>query len=1231
MNSDQGGGINPQTSTTRKSPTGHASAPNATSTPTRTSANQQYGNTLSRVRRTPLSQVGSSGGMISHGVPGSNNGEGNYRQHGHPGNDRLGQLLLSTLCRNKLILAGCVGFYLGVMVTLFVATLSSSNSDGASHHQSFVHPNQQPPLFHQQKLHSTPKLHSDIEKEGVVRNNNQPAVARKDEEVRSVPAPESLTKSKLSTRSGMEASPVPKMVANTAGGNRAAQFRVSTLISNLPASLPDSAEKQLIRDILQSAIGREMLPLQAIVEPPLPTTNNGNPVRPLPIRKDIPLETFSYGLTEGATLKSCNDLPNGWPVDHPKELDDKYGGNVNILQSLHGRRHEYARDACPVDLDPFLPWIHDSFPSHDGSFIEFVAHNKRRCRQDPSLFQADISALEPQVALLQSVPIQRVSYHEMNQITHIPSDWKATERGVGGGSEGLYRLSTLDDADEDGRETRFICQFHTLKPVGETVQKVILGETLSVFPYNYEHANYQHRRGQSANPMLTRPASSDDVNGIHNEQIWNAILHFRCPVPTYLQESVANGTLVDSDGIPSIYLDVAPIRTHPRENLTGYNPEHRSISTFDPKEEWGTAHVLPPVSRSGRWANIPVCHPVPTAFDAVNSQKIKSEEGVSVVHPLDTVLSPSIKTNYLTGCLWASASFSVRGEDRVDTSTTYRLLEWLTYHLDVAGFDQIIVYDNSEANTNETSLKPVTDLFPGRVVRIPWKHRVCNNNHPNHPNAGERSSQYAAEASCRIRYGPTTEWMIAFDTDEYLIPQGKYNSVRDWLQGSVESGAIGNETHILNFYSTRSRLNYRFTEPYIDDSYECRKQCKNCFCRAKRDDATFLETYCEPFKFPKPKSSGRAKKQLYRPDFVLNHFVHYAAVTRFINDRPRMPRVVGYPYERRVQELTEAFMIHAKTKPTRRTKAWKTECGNGDKCPLGFAWPHYQGENTTVEEGMTNEFGFPYNCYEHRKVNDVLAGKLRSALEPLLAKWNLQEELLSGTAKVAGASEDTTLLLGQGSEVSVNEPFVYNATGNGITDFDSSLPAVIVSKIQGNSTLLQVEQWLCLLKYAYNDRANHDIVLFSATSITAEEENRLRQMAAPAKFEFVLDNPGIEAMVADLSDEQREYLFQRCNVRDATELNWNTRCAETSSQGTTNMTLQYNWQAEFRSLHLWKHPALAKYKYMMWLDSDGFCTKVSFDVCTTLCVEVCVRAHHTVIVIALTEMESRSDCCSRTL
>jgi hypothetical protein len=71
-----------------------------------------------------------------------------------------------------------------------------------------------------------------------------------------------------------------------------------------------------------------------------------------------------------------------------------------------------------------------------------------------------------------------------------------------------------------------------------------------------------------------------------------------------------------------------------------------------------------------------------------------------------------------------------------------------------------------------------------------------------------------------------------------------------------------------------------------------------------------METYnCEPTTHPKPEAYGwRAKKQLYRPQFVLNHFVHYSVVTRRILDEPMKESlrfVEKAPFERRVNEVTE--------------------------------------------------------------------------------------------------------------------------------------------------------------------------------------------------------------------------------------------------------------------------------------------------------------------------------------
>jgi hypothetical protein len=235
------------------------------------------------------------------------------------------------------------------------------------------------------------------------------------------------------------------------------------------------------------------------------------------------------------------------------------------MRSIYPFRFQYATTTCPVDADPFLPWIHDVFvlmeedgagvASSSSSSVQILAQNKRRCQRDPQDFRKDIDNLEPQVALMQSVPIQRLDYDQTHKnhsttrrrtwerlYSQLPLSWKpkrnkegstsTTGTGTGGDrseNEHWYRLVPLEDADPQSQETRFLCQFFTLRPIMSSpttgtsttassanvqgVEKVIVGETWSTYPYNYEHANFQHRRGQQAQPMLTRPVDEMDSNG----------------------------------------------------------------------------------------------------------------------------------------------------------------------------------------------------------------------------------------------------------------------------------------------------------------------------------------------------------------------------------------------------------------------------------------------------------------------------------------------------------------------------------------------------------------------------------------------------------------------------------------------------------------------------------------------------------------------------------------------
>ena len=377
------------------------------------------------------------------------------------------------------------------------------------------------------------------------------------------------------------------------------------------------------------------------------------------------------------------------------------------------------------------------------------------------------------------------------------------------------------------------------------------------------------------------------------------------------------------DDIASVYLDIVPIRTRVRgggeeyftEEMVG---EYSTDTTCDAKKEWGDAHVLPEVEASGRWENIPVCAP-PMPDRSPNDVGISDDSVATSVkenrNSKALPVQPITKKHTLIGCVWASTQFTTKGNAKSDSSTSSRLLEWLTYHLYVADMDHIYVYDNSGAHTDQYSLANITNLFPpDRVTRIDWPFRVCNNNIPAHRNTGERSSQYAAEASCRLRFGPYTEWLASFDTDEYLVPMGKWNGLKQWL-----AEGVGPETNILSFRSTKAFANYDYMQPYWDGG-DCGADESDAKCVVQRPDALYLETYncgeyhqvraifkaytcslerssgidserCMLFVCylpvsvdfgppPKPDRAERAKKQIYRPSYVLNHYVHYSTATQ---------------------------------------------------------------------------------------------------------------------------------------------------------------------------------------------------------------------------------------------------------------------------------------------------------------------------------------------------------------
>jgi hypothetical protein len=529
---------------------------------------------------------------------------------------------------------------------------------------------------------------------------------------------------------------------------------------------------------------------------------------PLPIRKTTPADLKKY---EYPRFKTCKDLPAKLPVDRGLEIDEKSG--KTIIRNLGNQptpEHYPWQEApyCPVDADPFLPWIHDVFPSSDATKIEFIAQNKRRCKSGRTYYK-DILRMTPQVALLQPISVERIDETKANQLA--PGLWEDTSNKD---NSYRYRLAPYDEASPDGMWTRFICRFHTTD-FSTGKPKTDRGwETLSKYIINYEFAGLRKGRSQLLVPQ-----------GRETNLFWTSTLMFSCPIPPELQPLVKNGSTILSDGTPTLHVDVIPIRTSARygskevylnEQMAGpkhswdtsgkgdtFNNVNITSQGFNASLRWGTNHVLPKVEASGRWTNLPVCQPPKMPM----SQNKDSEQELKQI--ASTKTQPSKKPYMLSACLWSSASFAERGikeDHHRQRDTTERLKEWIEFHL-MVGFDHIYVYDNSGAHAKNSSLEEVTNMFPSsQITRIDWPSLICNNNIPAHPNAGERSSQYAAENSCRTRFSPFSEWMATFDTDEYLVPMGNHSNLKTVVQDAAKKGE-----NILTFRSTRGKLRHIHT------------------------------------------------------------------------------------------------------------------------------------------------------------------------------------------------------------------------------------------------------------------------------------------------------------------------------------------------------------------------------------------------------------------------------------
>ena len=496
-----------------------------------------------------------------------------------------------------------------------------------------------------------------------------------------------------------------------------------------------------------------------------------------------------------------------------------------------------------------------------------------------------------------------------------------------------YRFTSYENATCP--ETRFLCTFHTTSNLSRT--------TCSVFPFNYEYISY--RKNQ-------KTRKEGNLNRFYDY----STLLFSCPIPDEFQQ------LFDDD---QLYLDITPIRTPLRVNsylfVKGQHvPDIDGNDVFDPSERLDTETFHDPMQQ-GRWANLPICS--------------HNTTGVQ------------LKSNNLVACTWTASSYKRRGDEAtVDESSGSLLQEWIAFH-QLVGFDHIYIYDNS--GMNSSTLQNAIHGYEN-ITYHKWPATVCNNNRPNHPNPGERSSQYAAEASCRERYGHSTNWMAFFDIDEYFVPLKN-----DTFEYLLQDMAL-RDVNVLKFRSSRGRPRLDFMEVperSFQEKYckpNMKKKIDTAPCVISKRDISRIQLYnCDYIKPPRPYRFQRAMKQIFRPSFVLSHFVHYTTVTQtmaqYFRDTKgafKLDVKLIDQGEVFVDEVEEGIMIHAKAILPAETMSRNSTCFNGSKktCPVGIPCP------ASVPFDDTNHQMNPFRDNQGNFCNCWVNEKLEHHFLPLLQK-----------------------------------------------------------------------------------------------------------------------------------------------------------------------------------------------------------------------------------------------------
>lgn len=172
-------------------------------------------------------------------------------------------------------------------------------------------------------------------------------------------------------------------------------------------------------------------------------------------------------------------------------------------------------------------------------------------------------------------------------------------------------------------------------------------------------------------------------------------------------------------------------------------------------------------------------------------------------------------------------------------------------------------------------------------------------------------------------------------------------------------------------------------------------------CLIPRRSETFLRVYnCDGIKRPRPERFQRAMKQIYRPDYVLSHFVHYSTVTKFSADyydalpNSQALRSLAFDPEKEVfvDELLEGTLIHSRSVQPKETmfrsqicqlNYKKMNCFLGYECPDSVAWIDDATKGARTKKNMNphhDDRGNFCSCWVNEHVENVWVPMLEKAL-----------------------------------------------------------------------------------------------------------------------------------------------------------------------------------------------------------------------------------------------------------